>query len=464
MALKKVALVNMGFEKGEPGIIVSPPLGIMSIGAYLQQAGLEVKIFDWSSFPIDESIRSSLASFSPDIVGFTVIMGSCLLRTKKASALAKELGCRVVWGGPFPSAMSEMCLRQAPVDVVVVGEGELTMLELIRAWSEGRELEQVPGLAFLRSGEYVRTAPRERIRDLDSLPMPCWECILPLDRFLIPYHGRLAIPMVTSRGCPGTCSFCYTKNMWGYRWTSRSATKVVEEIQHLMSLEPRVGAIIFDDDLFAGDVKRIKEFCRLLRERNIDILWNCEIRARDVSQDLVREMKEAGCVELLIGVETGSDRLLSTVLKGVKKEDIIRAFEITHAAGLKGNAMLMVGLPGETMEDFEQTEAMLRKLEADGFYFSMFLPTPGTEYLEVAKQFGFKEPTTLEGWATLGGYGISSYPQRSLSQVPWERVERMIKRETRRARHRANLQAIRRDPLGAMARGLMGKAGKPDKS
>jgi radical SAM superfamily enzyme YgiQ (UPF0313 family) len=290
--------------------------------------------------------------------------------------------------------------------------------------------------------------------------MPWWESIMPIDRFLIPFHGRMAIPMVSSRGCPGTCAFCYTKNMWGYRWTSRSAAKVVEEIQHVMSLEPRLGGVIFDDDLFAGDVKRILEFCRLLRERHVEVAWNCEIRARDIKEDLVREMKGAGCVELLIGVETGSDRLLSTVLKGVKKEEIVRAFEITHDAGLMANAMLMVGMPGETMQDFEQTEAMLKDLKADGFYFSMFLPTPGTEYLEVAKQYGFKEPTRLEEWATLGGYGMSSYPQRSLSEVPWERVDRMIKREAKRARNRANWQAVKKDPIGAVARGLTGRAGK----
>ena len=460
MALTKVALVNVGFEQGEEGIIVSPPLGIMSIGAYLRQNGMEVAIFDWSNEALDPSKEEALRAFRPDIVGFTVIMGSSAVRSKRVSAWAKAMGAKVVWGGPLPSVLMDLCLRQAPVDAVVVGEGELTMMDLCRSLALEIPLEDVKGVAFLKNGELVRTPHRERVKDLDSLPMPWWEAVLPLDKFLIPFHGRMAMPMVTSRGCPGTCSFCYTKTMWGYKWTSRSAAKVVEEIQTLRELEPRVGAIIFDDDLFAGDVKRILEFCRLLREKGLDIAWNCEIRARDIKEPLVQEMKAAGCVELLVGVETGSDRLLKTVLKGVRKEDIVEAFRIIHRAGVQGNAMLMVGMPGETLKDFEDTEKLLRELEADGFYFSLFLPTPGTEYFEVAKAHGFKEPANLEEWATLGGYGISSYPQRSLSEVPWEMVQKMIAREAKRARYRAYRQAVKKDPLGAVSRGIRRKTGK----
>lgn len=459
MTQLKIALVNVGFERGEKGIIVSPPLGIMSIGAYLRQHAFDVELFDWSGEELDQGRLDALKAFGPDVVGFTVIMGSSIVRSKKVSAWAKELGARVVWGGPFPSVLKDMCLRQAPVDALVVGEGEETMLELCAAIGEGRPLQEVKGIAFLEKGELVETAPRPRIQDLDALPMPWWEGVMPLSKYLIPFNGRMAIPMVTSRGCPGSCSFCYTKTMWGYKWTSRSAAKVVEEIQHVQRLEPRMAGAIFDDDLFAGDVKRIQEFCRLLKEEGTDIYWNCEIRARDIKEPLVAEMKGAGCVELLIGVETGSDRLLSFVLKGVKKEDIVQAFQVVHRLGLRGNAMLMVGMPGETMQDFEQTESLLKELQADGFYFSMYLPSPGTAFFQVAKEHGFKEPSTLEEWAALGGLDVSSYPQRSLSEVPWELVQGMIQREKRRAKRRAYRQALRRDPLGAVARGISGRTG-----
>jgi len=455
----KVALVNVGFEQGEKGIIVSPPLGIMSIGAFLRQNGWEVKIFDWSGEPLDDSMRSALASFAPEIVGLTVIIGSSIIRSKAATLWVKDIGAKVVWGGPFPSALPEMCLRQSKADFVVFGEGEMTMLDLCTSIQEGEPTSEVKGIAYLEGDELKKSPPRQRVLDLNELPMPWWESILPLDKYLIPFHGRMAIPMVTSRGCPGTCTFCYTKYMWGYRWTSRSASKVVEEIEHLRRLDPRIGGAIFDDDLFAGDVERIQEFCAELNEKGLDILWNCEIRARDLKEPLVEIMKRGGCVDMLVGVETGSDRLLANVLKGVKKSDIIEAFRVIHKVGVSGVAMLMVGMPGETIEDFDDTEKLLEELKADGYYFSMFLPTPGTEFLQVAKTYGFKEPQTMEEWAVLGGYGISSYSERSLSQVPWKRVDRMIKRENRRIRNRNNWQAVRKDPTGAIYRGLLGKVG-----
>ena len=456
----KIALVNAGFERGEEGILVSPPLGIMCVGAYLRQHGHEVSIFDWSGEVLDQGKEDELKAFAPEVVGFTVILGSSILRSKKASAWARGMGAKVVWGGPLPSALAEMCLRQAEVDAIVAGEGEETMLELCQALHEGIPLRQVKGIAFLEEGEVVRREARPRIKDLDSLPMPWWEGIGPLGRYLIPYHGRMGMPMVTSRGCPGNCTFCYTKYMWGYRWASRSAAKVIEEIHLIQELEPRMGAAIFDDDLFAGSTKRILEFCDLLRQTGTDIYWNCEIRAADITKPLVARMKEAGCAELLVGVESGSDRLLAKVAKGIAKEDIVKAFDIIHKAGMQGNAMLMVGMPGETLEDFEETERLLRRLKADGFYFGLYLPTPGTEFLQVAKEHGFTEPRTLEEWASLGGYSISSYPQRSMSEVPWERVRSTIDRERRQARYRHYRQALRQDPIGAVLRGVRGRAGQ----
>jgi anaerobic magnesium-protoporphyrin IX monomethyl ester cyclase len=457
----RVALVNAGFEKGEKGILISPPLGIMSVGAFLSQDGIEVRLFDWSGEELDKGKALALKEFAPDIVGLTVIMGSSILRSKEISSWAKDLGCKVIWGGPFPSILTEACLSQAPIDYAVVGEGEETMLELCRAQREGRSVDDIKGLAQVKNGQ-LTIEPRPRIRDLDSLPMPWWEGIAPLGKYLIPFYSRMAIPMVSSRGCPGTCSFCYTKTMWGYKWTSRSAANVVDEIQSIQKIEPKVSAIIFDDDLFAGNADRILDFCQELRRRNIDIAWNCELRARDIKEPLAKAMKEAGCVELLVGVETGSDRLLANILKGVTRKDIVDAFNVVHEVGLRGNAMLMVGIPGETMDDFRQTVDLLAELKADGFYFSLYLPSPGTAMYQQAVEQGFKAPATLEEWADHYGYDFSEYPRKSLSKVPFEKVKRMIDREKRRARYRAYRNAIKNDPLGAVSRGITGKV-KVDK-
>ncbi len=452
----RIALINVGFDKDEEGIIISPPLGILSIAAFLGDHSYEVRIFDWSNEELNEDKLRSLRAFNPNVVGLTVIMGASILRSKKVSTWAKDLGCKVVWGGPFPSVLTDICLRQAPIDFAVVGEGEETMLELCDALREDASVEGIKGLAYIKDGA-LKLEPRPRIRDLDSLPMPSWEGLGPLKKYLIPFYGRMAIPMVSSRGCPGTCSFCYTKTMWGYRWTSRSPSKVVDEIQLIQKIEPEVSAIIFDDDLFAGDVDRVMEFCKELKRREVDILWNCELRARDIKQPVARAMKESGCVELLVGVETGSDRLLASIMKGTTRQEIIEAFRVAHEVGLRRNAMLMIGIPGETIEDFHQTEMLLTELEADGYYFSLYLPTPGTVMFQQAKEKGFDEPSTLDEWADHYGWDMSEYPRKSMSEVPFDKVKRMIERERRKAKYRAYRSAIKKDPIGAVSRGFISK-------
>lgn len=455
MGILRVALINAGFEKGQKDIIVSPPLGIMCVGAALKKEGHEVVLFDWSGLDLDAEKRKSLDAFHPDVVGLTVVMGTSILRSVEISKWGRNAGAKVVWGGPFPSILPEMVLRDAQIDFAVIGEGEQTMIDLLHMLASAGDPKIVNGLAFMKDGSPIRTAPRTRMTDLDQLPMPMWQELGDLSRYLINYHRRKAIPMVTSRGCPGTCAFCYTKSMWGYRWTSRSAEKVVEEIQLIMKVDPRISAFIFDDDLFAGDPKRIIDFCELLISRGMSIKWNCEIRAKDITRDLVKKMKAAGCQELLLGVETGSQRLLDKLCKGVKIEKILEAFEIMHQEEMKAIAMLMVGLPGESIEDFKATDKLLREIKADGFYFSLYIPSPGTAFLEESKNHGFEEPQDLNGWAGMGEFNVEAYEARSLSKVPKSMVDAMINREQRRVRRNQNWIAFRNDPAGAMARTVM---------
>ncbi len=452
-----MALVNAGFERGRKDVIVSPPLGVMCVGAAMTREGYEVALFDWSGLDLDAERRESLEAFRPDVVGLTVVMGTSILRSIEISNWGKKMGAKVVWGGPFPSVLPEMVLREAPVDFAVIGEGEQTMIDLAHVLASTGDPKTVDGLAFMHGKTLIRTAPRIRMTDLDKLPMPMWQELGDLSKYLINYHRRKAIPMVTSRGCPGTCAFCYTKSMWGYRWTSRSAEKVVEEIQLIMKVDPRITAFIFDDDLFAGDPKRIFDFSELLISRGMDIKWNCEIRAKDITRELVIKMKAAGCQELLLGVETGSQRLLDKLCKGVRVEKIMEAFEIMHQEGMKAIAMLMVGLPGETMEDFKATDKLLRRIKADGFYFSLYIPSPGTAFLEESKSHGFEEPKDLNGWAGMGEFNVEAYESRSLSKVPKNKVDAMINREQRRVRRNQNWISFRNDPAGAMARTMIRK-------
>ena len=282
----RIALVNVGFDPREEELKLSPPYGIMYVGAYLRQLEMEVRLFDWSGEELDMEKRRSLELYRPDIVGVHVKIGSVIERAIEPSEWGKEMGAKVIWGGPGPSILPEMMLREAPVDVLVLGEGEVTMAELLDAICSGRPLEEVDGIAFLKDGIFVRTPTRQRIKELSELPIPLWKDLGDLDRYHIPFYGRTAIPLITSRGCPGNCTFCYTKVMWGYKWTALSPERMVEEIELVRSIDPSIGAFIINDDLFSLETRRVSRFCTLLKEKGIDILWNCEMRADTVGPDL----------------------------------------------------------------------------------------------------------------------------------------------------------------------------------
>ena len=452
--LPRVALVNVGFEPDEPNVNSSPPLGAMCVGAYLRRSSVEVRLFDWSGYALEEARRKELEEYDPDIVGFTVLLSSSILRAMEVSRWSKELGATVVWGGPAPTCLPEMTLRDAQVDYVVVGEGEETMLELCRSIGSGHSPSEVMGIAFQKDGEFVATPPRPRIRDLDSLPMPLWDSLGDLGRYLVPFYGRMAMPMNTSRGCPALCSFCYTKKMWGYRWSSISAQRIVEEIRIIQSIEPRMNGVIFDDDLFAGSIDRVREFCEIVTRDGPDLLWNCELRADQISEGLLKLMKEAGCRQVLVGVESGSQRLLDLTLKKTKVEDLKRAFEIIRRAGIDGDALIMVGLPGESEDDFRRTEKLLDGLKAYHYEFKVYMPYPGTELFEVAKAHGFIEPESLSEWAKRSEVHRSAIAERNLSSVPWKRVEKLMDKMERRTRSARYWEAFKTDPVTAPARAI----------
>jgi anaerobic magnesium-protoporphyrin IX monomethyl ester cyclase len=347
-----------------------------------------------------------------------------------------------------------MTLRDAPVDYVVIGEGEETMLDLCKCIGSGLSPHEVMGIAFQKDGEFVATPPRPRIKDLDSLPMPLWDSLGDLGRYLVPFHGRMTMSMNTSRGCPVLCSFCYTKKMWGCRWSSISAQRIVEEIRLIQSIEPRMNGVIFDDDLFAGSIDRVREFCEIVIKDGSDLLWNCEFRADQISEGLLKLMKEAGCRQVLVGVESGSQRLLYLTLKKTTVEDLKRAFEIIRRTGIDGDALIMVGLPGESEDDFRRTEKLLDELRAYHYEFKVYMPYPGTELFEVAKAHGFIEAKSLSEWAKRSEVHRFAIAERNLSSVPWKRVEKLMNKMERRTRSARYWEAFKEDPITAPARAI----------
>jgi radical SAM superfamily enzyme YgiQ (UPF0313 family) len=252
--------------------------------------------------------------------------------------------------------------------------------------------------------------------------------------------------------------------MWGYTWHARSAEKILAELRLIRKIYPPLNGVLFDDDLMAGDMKRLRRLCELLIETKTDILWNCQLRADEINEDLAGFIKEAGCRQVSVGVESGSQRLLDMTLKHVRLEDIKAAFDILHGVGIEGVAMLMVGLPGETEEDFAQTKRFLDRLEADSYMFAVYVPYPGTELYKVAREHGFEEPKTLKEWAMRGGEHHTMISRRNLSEVPWQRIDEFMTRMAKKARRMRYWREFKKSPLTAPMRGakLLSRSRKPN--
>jgi radical SAM superfamily enzyme YgiQ (UPF0313 family) len=237
--------------------------------------------------------------------------------------------------------------------------------------------------------------------------------------------------------------------VWGYKWAPRSPEKIIEEIELVKRLEPMMRAVSFDDDLFTCDRDRVCRLCDLLIERGTDLQWTCEMRADHVDEDLLTIMKKAGCQMVLIGVESGSQRMLKMMMKSIRIDDIEKAFDVVHRVGIESLAFVMVGLPGETEEDFRQTRRLLRTIKADRYEVKVYMPYPGTEMLDIAKEHGFNEPRSLVEWARNSEVHRSYIKDRNLSLVPWEKIQAFIRNLERRERQRKYWHEFKKNPLVA---------------
>lgn len=387
----------------------APPMGILYIGTVLEKAGFAVKVID--SFPgFNEENIEKIYDFQPDLIGVSVLTTGYRLAAKYTRVLKERLPqARICWGGVHPSSVPTQILQAEPVDFVVVGEGEETILEVCNKLSEDKNysLKGIKGVVFKEASAIIVNERRELIKDLDSLPIPNRKLLeSPSYAWYMSPPGIIRgqflngiTTFYTTRGCPYDCIFCCSHEVMGKRLRQRSIENVFEEIAYLKR-EFNINGLYFNDDTFCLDKNWLKEFCHKLRERGYNLVWGCQTRANLVDRQILWQMKSAGCVQVDIGCESGSSRILRNLKKGIEVEDIIRAFQHAREVGIDTFATFIVGNPGETMEDIYKTEELARKISSR-VSFLILVPYPGSELFQMAKKNGWlldKEPRFSEDW------------------------------------------------------------------
>lgn len=411
-----------------------PPHGLLYIASILKKKGYFVEVLDNELENLDPgTLLNEMRKRRPNVVGVT--MNSTKVPSAYLTAmLAKRAtngNATVVVGGPHPTVLPVQTLHECPsIDIAVLGEGEVTMLEIAESVESGRELADIKGIAFRKDNEVMITGPRPYIQDLDSLPFPAYD-IVPVRR----YFSMQLVPslfVMASRGCPFKCIFC-SNPIWGRRVRNRNPKNVVDEIEWLVK-KYKVREIHFIDDNFNLRPKIAEEICDELIGRGLHrkIIWRAQFRAnRNLTpRRLFKKMKEAGCWQIYFGVESGNQKILSRIMKGITLDEVRRAFGLTKEAGIETGGFFMIGNLGEDMETIWDTISFMKELSPDVCDFNIATPYPGSEFFEILKQNGtlpeinwntINDQVLKAGTFTFGTEELSSKELRKMLKVAYKK-------------------------------------------
>ena len=362
-----------------------PPLGILYICSHLRQKGLNAEVFD-STFSSRQQLWDLLKQGPPSIIG---IYANLMTRSNVVEILgvAKELGWQTLVGGPEPGAYVNEYLS-AGADVVVIGEGELTLEELVPALQSHRleKLHQIDGIAFKgQDGEVVRTKPREQIKDIDAQPWPARE-VIDLARYVEvwrEHHGMGSVSLITARGCPYHCRWC-SHEVFGKTHRRRKPASVADELEWLIGrYHPQMAWMA--DDVFTIHHGWLFQYATELRQRGVKLPFECISRADRLNPKVVDTLAEMGCFRVWIGSESGSQRILDAMERGVTVEQVQTGVALCRSAGIQTGMFLMWGYEGEELSDIEATVEHVKKTDPDIFFTTVAYPIKGTPYFsEVA--------------------------------------------------------------------------------
>ena len=360
-----------------------PSLGLLTLGAYLRDHGVDVALADLTFARDARAVTSQLKSFHPHLVGVhTKTLTHA--RALDVAARAKTEGAFVVAGGPDAASRPLEYLRSG-FDAVVQGEGEGALVDLAERVHHGASLASIPGVTLLRGDRAVRGPARPFLKDLDRLPLPAWD-LVDMEEYLGRWQestGERRAAVLTSRGCPFDCSWC-SKPTFGRSFRQQSPERVVDELRALKE-RYRVNYVRFCDDVFGISRAWIDRLLTLLLEEKLDLRWECLARVDLLKPELLRRMRAAGLERVYVGVESGSQKMLDLMNRGTRLAQVERTADALRREGIRQFWFLMLGYPGETLDDIEATLRLFRRFSPEEYSVSIAVPVPGTRFYDSVK-------------------------------------------------------------------------------
>ena len=358
------------------------PLGILYLCSHLREHGFDVEVFD-TTFSSREQLFKHLRSENPSVLG---VYANLMTRSNVVEilAVAREAGWSTIVGGPEPGAYALEYL-QSGADIVVFGEGEITMQELLQALRHrtNNSLSNISGIAYLdTSGKLHQTPPRPQIADLDAQPWPARQAI-DINQYVNTWrkaHGKGSVNFITARGCPYKCRWC-SHQVYGQTHRRRSPLLVVDEVEWLLQ-QYTPDMMWISDDVFTIHHGWMREYTAEMRRRSLNIPFECISRADRLNDEMLDLLAELGCFRVWIGSESGSQRILDSMDRGVKIEQVQQAIELCRQRGIQSGMFLMWGYEGEELEDIEATIKHVSASKPDIFFTTVSYPIKGTPYYQ----------------------------------------------------------------------------------
>jgi len=333
-----------------------------------------------------KAIQTTISEYRPSVIGITSKSQNYASATNVAR-IAKRINrdIIVVLGGPHPTLMGGKILENPDIDICIRGEGEITLVELLKAIENHERKDTIKGISHRINGKILDNPPREFIENLDGLCYPhqyAAEVLKDYDQY--PKHAFSSI--FATRGCPYDCTFCGSRYIWSRRVRFRSPESIVGEINRLRKLG--INTIRFDDDTFGINKKFIRDLCLAIKSKCPGTKWSCEIHVNLVDEENISLMSDAGCETIRLGVESGNNQILKEIRKNITIEKALAAADVIKKHPIKLDAFFMAGFPQDTEESSNETMRAMKKIKADSVIFSIFTPYPGTEAFDFCKEKG----------------------------------------------------------------------------
>ncbi len=407
----------------EPGARYTqyPPIGLMHLAAVLRDE-YEVYIKDYSGEEIREKkVKEDIKKIDPFLVGIRVLTGPPIPRAILISKISKEIGKKVVWGGPHPTILPEQTLKEKYIDSVVIGEGEHTFKQLIKYYEKKKS--RLSGVGIKINGEIKITPPSKRCINLDDLPMPAWDLVENINKYF-PYKKNNNLPISTTRGCAFRCGFCHNsnKNVKKYLGSYRIANpkRAIEEYKFVQNLiKNEINILDVGEDLHLVSEDYTKKFCNEIKNSGLNLKWFTSARYQVLNKEIINLIANSGCIRVLLGVESGSERIQKMNNKIIKLETAKEIAKHLMKKNIFVTNAYIFGHPTETEKELQQTIKFIKEIPADENLIQLYRPMPGTPYFQMCVENEKVEvPNKLKDWSEFGVLGsdvnVSEIPDKIL--------------------------------------------------